>query len=266
MRKSRLILMSVNLIMLLMIFPGISDAAISQDSVVALWLFDEADGDILKDSSGNQHNGNIIGAPSWEDGKFGLAINVDGSTYIRIPHAEDLSLETYTITFWLASESAGGWVPVFSKSGGNETRNYALFFVENTGVAAMSVSDGTSWIDVNSGVKANDGNWHYVAMTFDKNSGEATLFFDGEEKAKGTIVMGPFLSEFDIVFAAWHNTAIGNEGYTGKFDDAGIFSDILTQEDIQNIMTTGLKESVGVLAVEPIHKIATTWGKIRAAY
>ena len=249
---------------LLLVFAGSSDADIAQDSVVALWLFDEGDGEKLIDSSDNQHDGDILGAPSWEDGMFGLALNVGSSTYIRVPHAEDLSLETYTITLWLASESGGGWVPAFSKSGGNETRNYALFFVENTGVAAMSVSNGTNWIDVNGGVKANDGNWHHVAMIFNKDNEEATIFFDGEEKAKGTIADGPYFSEYDIVFAAWHNTATGNEGYIGKFDEVGIFSAILTQEDIQNIMTTGIKEAVGGVAVEPSSKLPVTWAAIKA--
>lgn len=264
MRELRFILLYVSLMTSLLIFPGIGDADIAQDSVVALWLFDEGDGEKLIDSSGNQHEGSIIGVPSWVDGVFGLALNVGSSTYIRVPHAEDLSLETYTITLWLASVSGGGWVPIFSKSAGNETRNYALFFVENTGTAGMSVSNGNTWIDVNGGVKANDGNWHHVAMTFDKNSEEATIFFDGEEKSKGNIAGGPYLSEYDIVFAAWHNTATGNEGYTGKFDDVGIFSAILTGEDIKDIMTRGLKEAVGGVAVKPLSKLPITWATIKA--
>ncbi len=250
--------------LMVLVFAVVSDADITPDSIVALWLFDEGDGETLIDSSDNQHDGNIIGAPGWEEGMFGLALDVNSATYVRVPHDEGLSLETYTITLWLASESSGGWVPVFSKSAGNETRNYAIFFIDGTGAAGMSVSNGNAWVDVSGEAKANDGEWHHIALVFDKDDEEATIFFDGEEKNKAIMAGGPHISENDIVFAAWHSTAGGNEGYVGKFDEVGIFSTILTQEEIQNIMATGLEQAIGVSAVEPSNKLPITWATIKA--
>ena len=53
-------------------------AEVSMDNVVGLWLFDEEEGDIAIDSSGNGHNGTIKGGPDRIDGKFGGALTFDG--------------------------------------------------------------------------------------------------------------------------------------------------------------------------------------------
>ena len=38
--------------------------------VIGVWLFDEGNGNIVKDVSGNGHHGEIIGEVAWADGKF----------------------------------------------------------------------------------------------------------------------------------------------------------------------------------------------------
>ena len=112
-------------------------------------------------------------------------------------------------------------------------------------------------------MKANDGEWHHVAITFDKDNEEATMFFDGEEKSKGTMAGGPHISENDVLLAAWHDNAVGNEGYVGKFDEVGIFNTVLSQEDIQSIMTTGFKKAIVMAAIELLNKLPVAWAAIK---
>ncbi len=55
-----------------------SYADISLEDAVGIWLFDEGNGDIAKDSSGNGNEGQIMNAPEWVDGKSGKALRFDG--------------------------------------------------------------------------------------------------------------------------------------------------------------------------------------------
>ena len=66
-------------------------AGTTSADVVALWLFDEGQGDTVKDSSGNDNNGVIEGA-EWTNGKFGSALKFDGeTTRVVIPTSDSLN-------------------------------------------------------------------------------------------------------------------------------------------------------------------------------
>jgi hypothetical protein len=54
-----------------------------ENELVAEWHFDEGEGNIVKDSSGNGNDGTIYGA-TWVDGKFGKALSFD-ATLGRMP-------------------------------------------------------------------------------------------------------------------------------------------------------------------------------------
>ena len=73
------ILFSLGLIAISLVTVNSSSAAIDPSSVVGIWLFDEAGGDAVMDSSGNNNHGTIVNAPIWVDGRFGSALAFDGS-------------------------------------------------------------------------------------------------------------------------------------------------------------------------------------------
>ena len=57
------------------------------DGLVGAWHFDEGQGNIAHDSSGNNNHGTIYGA-KWVDGKFGKALEFDGvDDYVEIGRA-----------------------------------------------------------------------------------------------------------------------------------------------------------------------------------
>ena len=62
--------------------PGLCDA-------VAIWTFDEGEGDTVEDSSGNGNDGEITGTSLWIGGMFGKALYFDmgvtGVDYITVP-------------------------------------------------------------------------------------------------------------------------------------------------------------------------------------
>ena len=68
-----------------------SFAAIDPSTIVGLWHFDEGDGNIVADSSGNGHDGEIDGA-IWSGGKLGDGLEFDGDDSVIVPDAPDLRI------------------------------------------------------------------------------------------------------------------------------------------------------------------------------
>jgi hypothetical protein len=56
-----------------------SYAKIDKNSIVGIWLFEEAKGEVAIDSSGNGHDGQILGNIKRVNGKFGKGLEFPGS-------------------------------------------------------------------------------------------------------------------------------------------------------------------------------------------
>ena len=67
---------------------------------IGVWLFDEGNGNTVKDVSGNGHHGEIIGEVAWVDGKFESALEFDGG-HVLVPHEDVMNLRQWTITAWI---------------------------------------------------------------------------------------------------------------------------------------------------------------------
>jgi hypothetical protein len=68
-------------------------AKIDPQTCVGAWMFDENNGNLAKDLSGNKNDGTLVNGPKWIDGKFDKALSFDGvDDYINLPSA--------TLTNW----------------------------------------------------------------------------------------------------------------------------------------------------------------------
>ena len=60
-----------------------------------------------------------------------------------------------------------------------------------------------------------------------------------------------------------HGFGLGaSQKFVGLLDEVGIFNGVLTEAEINRIMTKGL-ERFAITAVEASGKIATTWGRLK---
>ena len=86
-------------------------AEITKEDIVAIWMFDEGSGNILKNSSENGNNGKLIERPTWVDGKFGKALkfNVDKKQRVKVENSDSLNLtDQISILAWgLVSDTTG---------------------------------------------------------------------------------------------------------------------------------------------------------------
>jgi hypothetical protein len=239
---------------------GSSYAVSVPEAAVGIWLFDEDSGRTTRDSSGNGYDGEVGNGIKWIDGKYGSkALHFPGSAVVIVPHAEALSLTTWTVTAWIRAEFDNGWVEFVSKSvpvGNTDFRNYVLQIEDATGLLRPHFTKGAQQWKLTAGTTdLRDDEWHHVAGTYDQNSIRA--YVDGELEGEAAFSDVPDTNEEPLVIGAITPAV---NFFTGAIDEVGIFNVALSQDDIQMIMKEGLSKA---LAVSPSGKLATTWGSIR---
>ena len=251
---------------LVALFSVPSQAKYDPETIVGQWLFDEKGNVEVIDSSGNGHDGEIQGGSDKRvKGKFGNALEVGGSTWVKVPPDDKLKLSAYTVTLWLNTKSdCGGWCGILSKSNNNPARTYSMYVNANTKVAGMSIGNEKTgkWTDVNGTTKVNDGKWHHIAISYDEKEKVQRIYTNGKLEGQGDLTHDLPQNDGNLVFMAWHSSG-GNAGITGMIDEIGLYNTVLDDATIKSIHDTGLVESVTV--VDAREKLATQWSRIKSS-
>ena len=117
---------SVVFVSLFMFLSQVSLAKVKSESMVAVWLFDEGKENVVADSTGNGHDGKIEKGAKWVNGRFGKALEFDGTDdWVSIPHAKNLGFaagKSFSITVHFKGSKVGG--SLFGK--GYEDKSQAL--------------------------------------------------------------------------------------------------------------------------------------------
>jgi hypothetical protein len=241
--------------LLIVCFAG---AGIVPESMVAAWLLDEGEGNVIEDFSGNGHQGNIAGAINWTDGKFGEALEFTGGS-ITIPDHESLNFgdESFTVVMWFNFDEAQDWNRLLRE------RSPAPWGGGNPGWEIQTQALQIHWsLDDEAGnhlkttyPDAGNGEWHHTAMIVNREDDMLVSYMDGAGmKTVNITIMDSVTGSLPVTFGG---------GYRGAIDEAALFNVALEEEDIINIMNMGLAEAVKPEAVFPSAKLATTWGRVR---
>ncbi len=259
---AKLKLLCVSVMVISLMFVGISLAKIDFNDSVALLLFDEGGGNEAKDSSGKDNNAKIHGGAKWVNGKFGKGLSLDGSDdYVEIPHDASLMVGgEHTIALWVKLDSvpAGGMAVVTKDDWAPGFWWDATRIRHHTHDPAATLH----FIDANWNP---DTEWHHVAVTWDGK--EFGVYLDADSIGAG--VTTPNLGRnplTDKPFLIGIYLATGQHGQWGAFlpaiiDDVVIFNTALSDKDLKTLMNEGLKMA---LNIEPSGKLTTTWADIKA--
>lgn len=243
-----------------------SYAVLDPETVVGIWKFDEGKGDTTKDASGNGNDGTLMNKPKWVDGKFGKALELDGSSFVDMGNDKSLEFDgDVTIVFWVRPESvSAGRQNLVCKSYGGE----GCLTLEPDGRLSFYWGDcGANcqpYVEVQRPVPGTfvDDEWIHVAETRNVKDREYKMYKDGEVTAQDKWAKCGAHPCGDSTPSAL-NLFIGN-GYAGKFrgiiDDVAIFNVVLSEDEITQIMEDGLEEAFDV---SPNDKLTTTWANIK---
>ena len=234
--------------------PMLTHAA--DDGIVAYWDFNEKHEDTAKDSSGNGHDGNLLGDPQWtNDGYFGGALEFDQvGDEVNVPFHEDLNQETFTICAWANVEPGStNHRAVVSCRDAPPLSGY-IFYCEPGNTWQFWTGDG-SWVSVQ-GPKVNLGDWDHLTGTY--ADGIQKFYVNGEFVGeKNSKIILNTKQEF-LIGAGGNEIAAHQYLFKGRIDEVRVYDRALDEDEIAAVMES---ES---LAVEVSGKIAVTWGQLKA--
>lgn len=204
-----------------------------------------------QDSSGHGNNGtevNLNPAVSYVPGKIGAnAVLVGTNGYVEVPWSADLAFgpaDSFSVAFWVKNTGNNNDIPiignavnstyqdgwVFSESG-NKLEWTLTGFGDNSQVVADPVPGSPV---------VNDGTWHSVVASFNRDLATAVTYVDGVQVDSRSIAgLGSLDSTYSTVLG---NDATGGyiwDPVTYQVDDVGIWRRALTPGEATGIYAAG---------------------------
>lgn len=231
---------------------GTAHAALD-DSVILYLPFDEGTGDATKDLAKKPHPTEIVNKPAWTDGKFGKALQFDGTKqqYVKVPLTDDLQLvDKFSVSFWVKRSDAQITDWNYMVAAG--TLKWATIYNRNQSVYVWSTTGG-AWAQKAMTTKQLTTDWTHIAVTHDPTSG-VKVYFNTEVAGEGA--KPPKVDPIDgsVMVGARHP---GQEFFTGTIDEVVLFNKIISAAEIAE-MRDG-----GYLAVKPGGKLAVSWAALK---
>jgi hypothetical protein len=211
---------------------GVTVTIAAAPGLVAAYGFEEADGSVVADQSGNANAGAISGATWTASGKFGSALSFDGvNDLITINDAESLDATTLlTMEAWVYPTALSGWRSAIVKEAQGHLA-YGLYPHDNGPFPASYVfvngldrrAGGTTQVPLNT--------WTHLASTYD---GASLRLFVNAIEVRNVALSGLIATSTSPLRIG--GNAIWGEYFQGMIDEVRVYRRALTQSQIQTDM------------------------------
>jgi len=209
--------------------------------LVGLWHFDEGNGTIANDSSGNNIHGNLKptgSEPTYVPGNYSTALLFDGvDEYVDFGAAVDNSITTaITLEAWIKYSSTQNDGIISNDLTWISKKGYD-FFLEN-GKLGIDVGNGTVVGRVLYPMPAPDPVdpvWYHVAATW--NGSMVRLYVDGDEVGTPAPLSGNYSSPNKATYAGRINSPIPYYSYPfeGIIDEVRIWGSALADTQLDDM-------------------------------
>ncbi|MBN2375966.1 MAG: LamG domain-containing protein, partial [Sedimentisphaerales bacterium] len=196
------------------------------DGLVGYWPYDGN----TDDASGLGNDGIAVNSPSYVSGKFGSALDFNGSNqYVTMDAvANDFSGNDVTMSGWLKTTETGegDW---FSNNGTN-----GQYLLCNYAGEPRMYEGG--W-RIYAGVTINDNTWHHVVVT--RESMVVKLYVDGVQRGGTyTSTVGLTASDRWSIAQEWDGST-ASDFYDGIVDEAALWDRVLSTSEISWLWNSG---------------------------
>ncbi|MFH1843322.1 MAG: LamG-like jellyroll fold domain-containing protein [bacterium] len=217
--------------------------------MISWWELEE-DGSPFSDTFGG-YSADCASCPAVTTGILGDAQWFDGTDEVDVPDYDQFDLgsnESFTIEFWMntTASTSGNRVMVGRDDPG--TPLHMWVGANNDGYPYFGLR---STNNVNQGItgttQLNDGNWHHIVAVRDEDSNQNRLYVDGELEADVVHdYAGTYAGNADINIG--YLNLGGHYRYEGALDEIAIYSEALSETDIDAHYNGGLGEKYCFLA------------------
>jgi concanavalin A-like lectin/glucanase superfamily protein/F5/8 type C domain-containing protein len=209
-------------------------AGIASADLVGHWRLDDGAGTVASDSSGNGHDGELIGSPQWVEGVYGGALQLAGTPdKVDIPYSEQLNpQDEFSASVWANLDPAGSDYrsPITSRDDYPQ-RGY-IIYCEPGNTWQFWTGTGAGW-DNTAGPAANLGEWTHLVATF--ANGDKKLYVNGELVVEGNAALGPNTAQV-LRIGAGATEGDGAYFFVGLIDDVAVFDHALTATEVLGVM------------------------------
>ncbi|MDR2755931.1 MAG: hypothetical protein LBC20_09510 [Planctomycetaceae bacterium] len=159
--------------------------SVADDSLIGQWSFDNDSPRLVQNSVNEQFCAKISPELPRVDGVYGKAVDLSGQYQIEIP-ADFIpsGLTELTLTVWIAPRKFDVYNEIFRKEDVNgPVQNRILFSFQNSGhFLSFGLTTGGNYAECDAVIAPEeflDGNWHFIAATFDSEI--MHIYLDGNE-------------------------------------------------------------------------------------
>jgi len=170
----------------------------------------------------------------------GPALSFDGVVgdyAIRNPLNNAPITET-TVSFWMRSGDTTNQGTPFSYATSGSDNEFLIYNYNS-----FIIHRGASYVDT--GVSANDGEWHHIAVTWRDSDNQVRLYKDGVLAYDGTLVAGPMVAGGSVVLGQDQDGVAGGfqaiQAFKGSLDEVRIWNVVRTQDQIRADMHRTLR-------------------------
>jgi len=168
-----------------------------------------------------------------QGGGFALEYVESNSTYVVCENTSSLVMGTgdITVEFWCNISNSGAAYLVHQGAKGTGSAGYAIF-IAGSGEVWSRLANGSARQDVKGSIDVEDGNWHHVAVVWDRDA-YTSIYVDGVlDIATATSYSGTDIQGSDDVFFGDKQSG-STQGLTGTMDEIRIWNTALSQSTIQ---------------------------------
>ena len=218
---------------------GISASSLDSSGLLGYWQFDEGEGLVANDASGQGNHGTIT-TPSWsQDATRGAVYQSGGGSYADLGTLPVVGLDAhFTWSFWVNASETDNNNIVFGNrymTDGNDfaPREFIKFtpraFEWHVDGAGQNIPGETLFVV---------GEWQHNLVT--KSGTTLTYYRNGEEIATSEITAAPANAQ-PLYLGGQPNNAGGvAENFQGLFDEVAIFSRALSADEVAQAYQLGL--------------------------
>lgn len=200
-------------------------------SIVSAYLkCNETGGTIAFDATGNGYIGTLVNGPIRVAGKFGNAVDLDGTNdYVTLPAGVLNGLTDITVSAWVNLDSASTWSRVFDF--GTGMSNYMFLTASNGSVVRFAIRTPSVGEQIINGTSAlPTGVWTHVAVTLSGSTG--ILYVNGIEVGRNTaMTLTP--SSLGVTTQNYIGNSQWPDPYlNGRVDEFRIYADALSADEM----------------------------------
>jgi Concanavalin A-like lectin/glucanases superfamily len=215
--------------------------------LLGYWPMNEGSGNRVADNSGFNNFGTTTSNQTWVNGKFGKALNFNGTTdYVNMGNITSMNgLSGVTVAAWVKSSASGvnfgpetHWADKSGCGGSVGDGPFELYKQSGSNTAGFAIYDGSGGEVSGSGTtNVDDGKWHFVLG--DYNGVSLSIWVDGNRENFSNNYPSVVLPSTNKIFNVGGYCGSQFLGWNGTIDEVRVYNRGLATSSITALYNSG---------------------------